>query len=121
MITQIESITVYVTDQDRALQFFVDQVGFEQRADRPFMPGSRWIEVAPPGSPTVLILANWFDAGTDRFSRIVFSTDDIHATYEAMHSRGVQFSEAPTMQPWGMLQAQFTDPDGNSYVLVQPA
>lgn len=42
------------------------------------------------------------------------------STYEELSSCGVEFTEEPTMQPWGMMQAQFKDQDGNGFVLVQP-
>jgi uncharacterized glyoxalase superfamily protein PhnB len=52
------------------------------------------------------------------FSRIVLSMTNAQATYETLRDRGVTFSEPPTAQPWGMIQALFEDQDGNGYVLV---
>ncbi len=59
MITHVETVAVYVSDQDRAVGFFVDQLGFELRKDVPMGSAEdapRWIEVAPPGAETVLAL-----------------------------------------------------------------
>ncbi|MGZ5383364.1 MAG: VOC family protein, partial [Acidimicrobiia bacterium] len=59
MITHIETVAVYASDQHRATSFFVDQLGFELRKDTPMGPTEgdpRWIEVAPPGAQTVLVL-----------------------------------------------------------------
>jgi uncharacterized glyoxalase superfamily protein PhnB len=53
-----------------------------------------------------------------KFSRMVLGMNDVQATYETLRDRGVKFSEPPTMQPWGMLQALFEDQDGNGYVVV---
>jgi predicted enzyme related to lactoylglutathione lyase len=123
-ITHIQSATVCVSDQDRALDFFVNKLGFEVREDAPFGENQelRWLEVAPPGAKTVLVLAKGYGGCTServgKFSGIVFETDDIQRTYEELTKRGVHFTEPPTMQPWGMYQAIFQDPDGNRFVLV---
>jgi catechol 2,3-dioxygenase-like lactoylglutathione lyase family enzyme len=123
-ISHISSATVYVSDQDKALDFYVNKLGFEVREDAPFgeNPNMRWIEVAPPGAHTVLILAKgyggWTPESVGNFAGIVLETGDIQATYEELSSRGVKFTEPPTMQEWGMLQALFEDQDGNRFVLV---
>ena len=57
MITNLESVTVYVNDQDQALDFYVNKLGFEKRADNPMGPGMRWVTVAPPGGKTEIVLA----------------------------------------------------------------
>ena len=90
---RIEFAPVYVSDQQRALEFYTQQLGFEVRQDDT-MPGDlRWLTVALPGRETGILLAS---------------------------GRGVEFTEAPTMQPWGLMQAQFADPDGNVFVVTQP-
>jgi lactoylglutathione lyase len=122
MITNLESVTIYVSDQDQALDFYVNKLGFEKRADRPIGPGMRWITVAPPGGKTEIVLAKgfggWSAEKVGEFSRIVLSMTNAQATYETLRDRGVTFSEPPTAQPWGMIQALFEDQDGNGYVLV---
>ena len=62
--------------------------------------------------------AGWSEDSVGKFAGIVFGTDDIHKTYEELRSRGVEFSQAPSEQPWGT-QAQFEDQDGNGFVIVQ--
>ena len=57
MITNLETVTVYVNDQDQALDFYVNKLGFEKRADNPIGPGMRWVTVAPPGGKTEIVLA----------------------------------------------------------------
>ncbi|HLQ35270.1 MAG TPA: VOC family protein, partial [Chloroflexota bacterium] len=56
MITRINTVSVSVTDQDRAKEFYVKKLGFEERMDAPLGPDSRWIEVAPRGAQTGLVL-----------------------------------------------------------------
>ncbi|HBY94278.1 MAG: VOC family protein [Ardenticatenaceae bacterium] len=122
MITRVRSVTVYVSDQDKALDFYVNKLGFEKLSDSRFGPEYRWIEVAPPGAETVVILAkgygDWSEERVGQFAGIVFEADDIQATYETLRDRGVHFTEPPERQPWGMMQAIFGDQDGNTFVLV---
>ncbi len=120
MILYAKSTTVYVRDQQRAVDFWVNKMGFEKRTDLPMGPDARWIEVAPPGAQTVLVpyTPPGLESRVGTFSGIVFDFDDIQATYKELRRRGVEFTEEPTQQPWG-LQAQFLDSEGNGYVLVQ--
>jgi predicted enzyme related to lactoylglutathione lyase len=120
MITKARTVGVYVSDQDRALDFYVDKLGFEKRTDEPMGPEARWIEVAPAGAETVLVLFTP-PGQEDRigtFSNVVFECDDIEATYRELRGRGVEFTEEPSEQPWGMW-AQFKDVDGNEFGLIQ--
>ncbi|MEO7910658.1 MAG: VOC family protein [Roseiflexaceae bacterium] len=123
MITSLASVTIYVSDQDQALDFYVNKLGFEKRADNPMGPDMRWVTVAPPGGATEIVLAKgfggWAAEKIGEFSRIVLRTTDAQATYATLRDRGVAFSEPPTAQPWGMIQALFEDQDGNGYVLVE--
>jgi catechol 2,3-dioxygenase-like lactoylglutathione lyase family enzyme len=120
-ITHIKTTTVAISDEEAAIDFYVNKLGFELRRDEPMGP-MRWIEVAPPGGQTVIVLARGYGHDADRvgtFSGLVLEADDIQATYEQLRDKGVNFSEGPTMQPWGGIQALFADQDGNGYVLVQ--
>jgi len=123
MISHISSVTIFVRDQDKALDFYVNKLGFEKTADNPMGEGMRWLTVAPPGAATAIVLAHGYggydEARIGQFAGIVFTTDDIQATYEMLNSRGVHFSEPPAAQPWGMMQAIFDDQDGTHFVLVQ--
>jgi len=56
MLTKIGTITVQVTDQDKALAFYTQKLGFEKRSDQPMGPDQRWIEVAPQGAQTRILL-----------------------------------------------------------------
>ena len=110
---------MYVHDQDAALDFYVNKLGMEKRIDQEFAPGARFLVVAPRGSITGIVL----QAGRQNnmpvggFTGLVFGSSDVEGTYQELHSHGVNFTEKPTTQPWGAVQAQFTDPDGNGFVL----
>ena len=123
MITNIAVAGVFVSDQEKALEFYTTKLGFETCADEPMGPSERWIEFAPPGAATRIVLSLATEAwGADRlgqFANIVFEPDDIDATYAELSARGVAFTEPPTDQPWGGRQAQFVDQDGNGFVIVK--
>jgi len=124
-ISSVRSATIHVSDQDKALDFYVNMLGFEKRQDERFGPDFRWLTVAPPGERTELVLAHgygaWEPERVGKFTGIVLGADDIQTTYETLKAKGVQFIEAPAAQAWGMMQAIFVDADGNQYVLVGPA
>jgi lactoylglutathione lyase len=124
MITRASSIGIYVRNQDRALEFYTEKLGFEKLQDEPMgdpkAPEARWLTVAPKGSETAFVL--FAPAGMeDRiggFSNIVWDTDDIEGTYEDLKGKGVEFTRAPERQPWGWW-AQFKDVDDNEFGLHQ--
>ena len=96
MIKYIHSATILVTDQDRAIDFYVNTLGFEKRDDRPYgdPPGtSRWVVVAPPGAETALALVRPEDMGAGAdvaggYKGISLIADDVNATYEELSARG---------------------------------
>ena len=104
MIRMVSSVGVRAGDQGRAVDFYVGKLGFEKRRDEPMGPDGRWVEVAPAGAETSVVP---FTPG------LVFACDDIHATFEELRGRGVEFTEEPSSQPWG-LWAQFRDPTATS-------
>jgi predicted enzyme related to lactoylglutathione lyase len=122
MISRVRTVGVFVSDQDRARDFYVTQLGFEVRSDEPMgPPGSpRWLEIAPAGAETALVLFTP-PGSEDRigmFTGYVLACDDLRATHRELTAAGVRFTEEPTEQPWG-LWAQFQDPDNNTFELVQ--
>jgi len=122
MIRRVRTVGVNVGDQDRAVEFYVSTLGFELRSDEPMgPPGSpRWIEVAPPGAETALVLFTppGNEAQIRTFTGYVLAYPDLAATHRALTAAGVTFTDEPTEQPWGRW-AQFQDPDGNGFGLVQ--
>lgn len=118
MIQKIATAAVYVEDQEKALTFWRDKVGFEVVANHQMVPGASWIEVAPKGAETALVIypksmmKNWEEMKPS----IVFLCEDIHATYEEMKSRGVNFVGEPQTMNWGIF-VQFADEEGYHYLL----
>ena len=116
-ITQVGTVGVPVADQDRALAFYVETLGFEKRLDVPFGQGERWIEVAPPGATTTIALVRQREtnlAGID--TQVRLSTEDAAADHAALRARGVDTDAA--IIPYPVPMFAFRDPDGNRLVIV---
>jgi predicted enzyme related to lactoylglutathione lyase len=118
MITQLKFVGIPVSDQDRALAFYTDKLGFEISTDQPMGPGKRWIElrIARSGTRVVLFTPDGQEDRIGTFFNGAFACDNVEATYRQLCARGVEFVEPPTSQPWGSF-AKFRDPDGNTFVL----
>jgi len=122
---QVGKVSLNVSDQDAAKRFWIEKMGFEEVMDAPMgEAGSpRWIEVRAPGTDgvTLILFSNAFDmdkVGT--LNNVLFLCDDIHATYEELLGKGVEFPDKPTHQEWGWW-ATFHDNEGNFYGLSQRA
>jgi predicted enzyme related to lactoylglutathione lyase len=114
-IAQIRTITVPVSDQDVALKFYTDTLGFEVKTDQSF-GGNRWLEVAPAGGGSAVVLHPGMPGTAPGSSNgVVLVSDDLDADCRALLDAGVRV-DGPEAMPWGR-QATFTDPDGNGFVL----
>jgi uncharacterized glyoxalase superfamily protein PhnB len=133
---KIGNAQLWVHDQDEALAFYTEKVGFEVRSDvtLPELGNFRWLTVGPAGQPDIAITLMAIpgppvmDEGTAEqvralmakgFAGTVFLvTDDCYASYEELKSRGVEFSEEPEERPYG-IDSGFRDPSGNSLRLTE--
>lgn len=118
MIRSIKFITVPVKDQDRALDFYVNTLGFTLVTDQPMGPGQRWVEVrAPKGQAGVALFTP--PGQEDRvgtFSGISMECDDVQKTFAELSAKGVQFTKPPKVESWGV-SAIMNDSEGNQIVL----
>ena len=132
----ISTYQLWVHDQDEALEFYTDKLGFEVRQDvtMPEMGDFRWLTVGSPRQPDIAIVLMAIpgqpvmdettgeqvrDLMGKGFAGAVFlTTDDVYADYEALKQRGVEFTEEPEDRPYG-IDAGFRDPSGNSFRLTQ--
>jgi catechol 2,3-dioxygenase-like lactoylglutathione lyase family enzyme len=116
MIRGVKFASIPVTDQDRAIAFYTEKLGFRLLADHPFNDRQRWIEIGIPGADTRLVLFS-FDSGLQPggFMNVTFWTDDVEATAREMEIKGVELTMQPTKAEWGTF-AKFKDPDGNQFV-----
>jgi catechol 2,3-dioxygenase-like lactoylglutathione lyase family enzyme len=115
--TGVRTIGIPVADQDRALAFYADTLGFELRLDGEFAPGQRWLEVAPRGGETSLALVKGPDATPGIDTQIRLATPDATAVHSALVASGVD-ADAEII-PYPVPMFSFRDPDGNRLIVVQ--
>jgi catechol 2,3-dioxygenase-like lactoylglutathione lyase family enzyme len=136
MLKQLTHVNVWVNDQDEALAFYTEKLGFELREDVtvPEMGNFRWLTVGVPGQTDVSLALlpvpgpPVFDVETQNQLQalvakgaaggLFFATDDCQATFEDLKSRGVEFLQEPTQQPYG-IDAGFRDTSGNQIRMAQ--
>ena len=118
MIKAVKFVSIPVRDQEQALAFYTEKLGFQILTDQPFDTKQRWIELRIPGSDTKVVLFTppGHEDRIGTFSNVTFMTDDIDRTHQELTARGVVFTTPPTKQPWGQF-AKFQDIDGNQFVL----
>lgn len=116
-ITHIEIVSLPVSDQHRARDFYVDVLGFDLVRQNEMGPAGHWIQVAPRGAQTSITLVTWFDtmpAGS--MQGLLFHVEDLDAEVIRLAEHGVAIPEGIQEAPWGRFVV-FADPDGNRLVL----
>lgn len=118
MIRKIKFISIPVRDQDRALDFYMNTLGFSLVTDQAMGPGQRWIELRPPRGETgvALFTPPGQEDRVGTFLGASFDCDDVEKTYAELTAKGVEFSKPPQKQPWGTM-AIMKDSEGNQIVL----
>ena len=117
-ITQVGTIGIPVADQDRALAFYLEKLGFEKRIDVPYGKGERWVEVAPPGAATTIALVRSREGDpTGIDTQVRFTTRDAEADHAALRARGVDADAEIMRHPVPMFV--FRDADGNRLRIVE--
>ena len=135
MITKVTHMCIYVLDQERAYDFYVNKLGFKVHTDAPMGKDVRWLTVCPPEQPeleiTLFLVAegNMFTRETVKtmtqlvsngtFGAAVFTCNNLLATYEELKSKGVVFKKPPTKEFYGF-EALFLDDSGNWFSLSEP-
>jgi catechol 2,3-dioxygenase-like lactoylglutathione lyase family enzyme len=132
VITNVSLVTIYVTDQDAAKDFYVNVLGFEARDDISMGDGFRWVTVVHPNQPelefTLMVpgpplddeaassIRRLLDKGA--LSAAGLAVEDCHATYKELLAKGVTFLQEPSDRPYGT-EAVMRDNSGNWLVLVE--
>lgn len=116
MTTHIMSVTVEVADQDRALEFYRDVLGCEVLQDLELWPGTRWVEVAPPGSPVGIALLK---PGSGLPLGVRYGTADADAAHRALVGAGVIPDSDVLRLDFAPPMFTVEDPDGNTVVLIE--
>jgi catechol 2,3-dioxygenase-like lactoylglutathione lyase family enzyme len=136
MLQSVTHVGLGVNDQDEALAFWTEKIGFEVRSDVTIaeMGNLRWLTVGPPAQPDLQIILlppggpstppDVIEKAKEVLAHgilpgLIFRVDDIQSTYDELKSRGVEFTQEPTKQFYG-IDAGFRDPTGNHIRITQP-
>jgi lactoylglutathione lyase len=125
-INRVATLCIFVTDQDRAKEFYTNKLGFEVRSDEPMFPGAsaRWLAVAPHGAETDIILylldQNWehYRGIVGKSQALTLDVTDMPTVAAQLKAQGVKFVSEPDKQPWGTY-ATIEDSEGNKLLLVE--
>jgi predicted enzyme related to lactoylglutathione lyase len=133
---KLSNAQVWVHDQDEALAFYTEKLGWEVRSDvtLPELGDFRWLTVGPPSQPEIAVVLMAIPGppvidpesaeqirslmAKGWTSPLFLTTDDIHADVDALKRRGIEFTEEPEERPYG-IDSAFRDPSGNSFRLTQ--
>jgi predicted enzyme related to lactoylglutathione lyase len=118
MIKGIKIVSVPVTDQQRAVEFYTEKLGFVVSTDQPYNNKQRWIELRIPGSDTRLVpfMMDGFEDRVGKFQNFTFYADNVEKTAQELMARGVEFVQQPKTESWGT-SSIFKDSEGNQFVL----
>ena len=116
MITHVKFVSIPTRNQDLALAFYTEKLGFKLVTDQPHDDNQRWIELRIPGSDTRLVLFTLDKIRVGSFFNGALACDNVEKTYQELMQRGVKFIEPPKREAWGSF-AVFEDVDGNKFVL----
>ncbi|HTC91782.1 MAG TPA: VOC family protein [Bryobacteraceae bacterium] len=134
MILRFSHSSLYVLDQDAALDFYVNKLGFEVRTDYQMDNGFRWLTVSPKGQPDVQLILMKVDGPNmkpeaasairqlleqGKLNGGVLQTSDCRKTYEELSAKGVEFLSPPKEQFYGV-EAILKDNSGNWFSMTQP-
>jgi len=143
----IHAVNIFVRDQERAVRYYVDKLGFNIAFDARLQSGRRWVAVSPPDGTAVLALIEPEPGSAEskligRATHVVFVTDDVMAKYREWSARGVRFGHTPRLRRiiydqvqsrtaagtppahgewapvWGAISTRFEDADRNSFALL---
>jgi len=118
-ITHTQLFSVPVSDQNRALRFYVDVLGFELVSDAVIGPDMRWLLISLPGAQTGVTLVTWFPSmPAGSLKGWVLETDDLDGDVAALGEKGIAIEGGIQDAPWGRF-VTFDDPDGNGIVLQE--
>jgi catechol 2,3-dioxygenase-like lactoylglutathione lyase family enzyme len=136
MVTKLSHTSIYVNDQDKAYDFYVNKLGFKVNTDAKMENGFRWLTVNPPEQPDLEVVlfpatseVNGFDQDVRDAMKLlldkgvmgagVMETPDVMATYQELKAKGVQFKSEPKEQFYG-IECIVTDGCGNWFSMTQP-
>lgn len=119
-ISQLGRVIVPVSDQDKAIAFYTDKLGFSLTADVPYGEGDRWVEVTPPkGGAAIALTRGMGEFQTGRETGIALTTSDANAAHAELKDKGVQVEEPMGGDGTVPVLFMFKDGDGNGLMVVE--
>jgi len=109
-----------VVDQDRAVAFYTEKMGFRVAVDRPYQEGWRWLMLEIPGAQTMVLLTRRTAEGArDGVPSLALTVDDVHRWHRELQEKGVVFTDEPSAAPWNdrEVYAVLQDSEGNLVML----
>jgi catechol 2,3-dioxygenase-like lactoylglutathione lyase family enzyme len=116
MISHVKFVSIPTRDQEKALAFYTEKLGFKVVTDQPFDDKQRWIEMRIGRSDTHFVLFTMEETKIGGFFNGALACDSVENTYEELKTKGVEFTSAPKKEHWGTF-AMFKDIDGNQFML----
>jgi catechol 2,3-dioxygenase-like lactoylglutathione lyase family enzyme len=116
MITHVKFVSIPTRNQDAALAFYTEKLGFKLVTDQPHDDKQRWIELRIDGSDTRFVLFTMDESRIGSFFSGALACDNVEKTYHELSNRGVKFAGPPKQEEWGSFVV-FEDPDGNKFML----
>lgn len=121
MDMKLELVPVPVSDVDRAKAFYTEKLGFHDDMDARLSDTLRFVQLTPSGSACSIAMGERITKqAPGSLDGLILVVKDIRATCDKLSRQGVEVGE-PQPQPWGTIHAEFSDPDGNLWILQQPA
>src|SRR6185503_16834687 len=122
IIDKVGRVAVPVSDQDRAIEFYTEKLGFTLDADIAVSDSYRWVEVSPPGGGTTLAIVPPPQSAPDRIgidTNVILTTDDIDEAHSELQARGVDTDDVARMGDPVPPMLFFRDQDGNTLLIVE--
>jgi len=116
MITHVKFVSIPTRNQDLALAFYTEKLGFKLVTDQPHDDKQRWIELRIGGSDTRFVLFTMDESRLGSYFNGALACDNVEKTYAELKERGVNFTNPPTKAEWGSF-AMFEDLDGNKFLI----
>jgi lactoylglutathione lyase len=126
MINHVGTVSIFVGDQDRAKDFYINKLGMELKTDQPLFPGAsnRWVSVVPKGGQTEIVLylvdENWqhYKQVVGKSQAVTLDVSNMKDVIEDLRAKGVRIAVEPDVQPWGT-NAAILDSEDNWILLVE--
>ena len=122
VIGKVGRVAVPVSDQDRAIEFYTEKLGFTLDADIAVDENYRWVEVSPPAGGTALAIVPPPQSAPDRIgvdTNVILTTDDIDEAHAELQARGVDTDDVSRMGDPVPPMLFFRDQDGNTLLIVE--